>query len=176
MDLEITILSEDRERQILYRLYTESKKEIIQMNLYTKQNQTHSHRKQTLWLPKRKSGGGINQEFGTSRYKRVCVCVCVFGTSRYKRVCVCVCIQACTLSCFSHVPLFATLWIVVHQASLSMGFSIQEYWSGLPCPPPGDLPKSGIEPTSLTSPALTGGFFSTCHLGSLYICVCVYIY
>ena len=43
---------------------------------------------------------------------------------------------------------------VVHQAPLSMGFSRQEYWSGLPCPPPGDLPDSGIEPTSPESPAL----------------------
>ena len=41
------------------------------------------------------------------------------------------------------------------------GFSRQEYWSGLPCPPPGNLPKPGIEPTSLMSPALTGGFFTT---------------
>ena len=42
-----------------------------------------------------------------------------------------------------------------------MGFSRQEYWSGLPCPPPGDLPDSGIEPVSLTSAALVGGFFTT---------------
>ena len=43
----------------------------------------------------------------------------------------------------------------------SMGFSRQEYWSGLPCPPPGDLPDPGMEPTSLMSPALKGGFFTT---------------
>ena len=42
-----------------------------------------------------------------------------------------------------------------------MGFSRQEYWSGLPCPPPGDLPDPGIELTSLKSPALAGGFFTT---------------
>ena len=42
-----------------------------------------------------------------------------------------------------------------------MGFSRQEYWSGLPCPPPGDLPDPGIEPSSLASPALAGGFFTT---------------
>ena len=47
------------------------------------------------------------------------------------------------------------------QALLSMGFLRQEYWSGLPCPPPGDLPKPGIEPTSLMSPALAGKFFTT---------------
>ena len=50
----------------------------------------------------------------------------------------------------SRVRLFATLWTVAHQASLSMGFSRQEYWSGLPFPPPGDLPDPGIEPRSPT--------------------------
>ena len=54
-----------------------------------------------------------------------------------------------------------TLWTVAHQMSLSMEFSRQEYWGELPCPPPGDLPNPGIKPTSLTSPALGGGFFIT---------------
>ena len=57
----------------------------------------------------------------------------------------------CMLSHFSHVRLFATLWTVAHQALLSMGFSRQEYWSGLLCPPPGDLPHSGIESASVKS-------------------------
>ena len=48
----------------------------------------------------------------------------------------------------SHVPLFATQWTVAHQAPLSMGFSRQEYWSGLPFPSPGDLPNPGIKPKS----------------------------
>ena len=61
----------------------------------------------------------------------------------------------------SHVHLFATLWTVANQAPLSMGFSRQEYWSGLPCPLPGNLPSPGIKPTSLISPALAGGFFTT---------------
>ena len=65
------------------------------------------------------------------------------------------------LSYFSYVWLFETLWTVAHQNPLSMGFSRQEYWSGLPCPPPGDLPRPGIEPTSLMSPALAGRFFTT---------------
>ena len=47
------------------------------------------------------------------------------------------------------------------QAPVSVGFSRQEYWSGLLCPPPGDLPDPGIEPASLTSPALARGFFTT---------------
>ena len=57
---------------------------------------------------------------------------------------------ACILSCFSHISLFMTLWTVVRQARLSMGFSRQEHWSGLPCPPPGHLPHPGMEPRSLT--------------------------
>ena len=53
------------------------------------------------------------------------------------------------LSSFSHVQLCATLWTVAHQAPLSMGFSRQEYWSGLPFPAPGDLPNPEIKPVSL---------------------------
>ena len=52
----------------------------------------------------------------------------------------------CVLSRFRHVGLFVTLWTVAHQAPLSVGFSRQEYWSGLPCPPPGDLPTQGSNP------------------------------
>ena len=66
----------------------------------------------------------------------------------------------CVLSHFSHVQLSATAWTVACQAPLSMGFSRQEYWSGLPGPPPGDLPDPGIEPSFLMSPALAGGFFT----------------
>ena len=55
------------------------------------------------------------------------------------------------------VQLFATPWTVAQQAPLSMEFFMQEYWSGLPFPPPGDLPKLGIEPAS---PAFIGGFFT----------------
>ena len=61
----------------------------------------------------------------------------------------------------SHVQLFATPWTVAHQAPLSTAFSREEYWSGLPYPPPMDLPDPGIEPKSLMSPALAGGFFTT---------------
>ena len=61
------------------------------------------------------------------------------------------------LSHFSHVRLFMTLWTVARQAPLSMGFSWQEYRSGLSYPPPGDLPNPGTEPSSLKSLALAGG-------------------
>ena len=55
----------------------------------------------------------------------------------------------------------ATLWTVARQAPLSMGFFRQEYWRRLPSPSPGELPDPGIKPTSPTSPALAGGFFTT---------------
>ena len=64
------------------------------------------------------------------------------------------------LSRFSCVRLFVTSWTVSHQTPLSMGFSRQEYWSGLPCPLPGDLPDPGTVPMSLVSPALAGRFFT----------------
>ena len=57
---------------------------------------------------------------------------------------------------------FETSWTVAHQAPLSMGFARQEYWRGLPCPSPGDLPKPGIKPMA---PTLAGRFFATEPLG-----------
>ena len=84
----------------------------------------------------------------------VCVCVCV---------CACVCVYAHLLS---HVWLIATPRTVTCQAFLSMGFSRQEYWSGLAFPTPGDLPDPGIKLASLASPALAGGFFTTAPPGS----------
>ena len=81
------------------------------------------------------------------------------------------------LSHFNRVCLFATLWTVACQAPLSTGFSRQEYWNGLPCPAPGDIPNPGIEPMSLTSPALAGGFFTTSATWKAWsyvsVCVCV---
>ena len=65
------------------------------------------------------------------------------------------------LSHLSCVQLYVTLWMVAHQAPLSMGFSRQEHWSGFPCSPPGDLPYPGVKPDSLISPALAGRFFTT---------------
>ena len=61
---------------------------------------------------------------------------------------------SCVWSHFRRVWLCATLWTVACQAPLSMGFSRQEYWSELPCFPPGDLPDPKIKPTSFKSPAL----------------------
>ena len=78
------------------------------------------------------------------------------------------------LSHFSHVWFFATLWTLACQVPLYMGFSRQEYWNGLPCPPAGDLPDLGIEPTFM-SPALAGEFFTHSTIGKLHI-IKIYIY
>ena len=69
-------------------------------------------------------------------------------------------LHVCLLSCFICVCLFETLWTVACQAPLTMGFSRQEYWGGLPHPPPGDLPEPGIEFVPFTSPASADRFFT----------------
>ena len=89
--------------------------------------------------------------------------LCVFGIwsraqrrNAYMYVCVwvCVCEMSCLCVCSRYLQLFGTLWTVTHQAPLSIGFSRQEYWSGLLFPPPGDLPNSEIKLESPMSPAL----------------------
>ena len=77
-----------------------------------------------------------------------------------KHVCTCV------LSCFSRIQFCATLRTIAYQAVLSMGFSRPEYWSGLPCSPPGDLPDPRTELVSLMSPALASMFSPLALLGS----------
>ena len=69
------------------------------------------------------------------------------------------------LNHFSYVQLFTTLWSIACQTPLSMGFSRQEYCSGLPRPLPEDLPDPEIEPVFLMSPALAGVFFTTSIIG-----------
>ena len=69
-------------------------------------------------------------------------------------------LTTCVLSHFSHVWPFVTQWTTALQAPLSMGFSRQEHWSVLPFFSSGDLPDTRIKPTSLSSPALAGGFFT----------------
>ena len=95
-----------------------------------------------------------------------------FNTHTHIYVCVCM------LSGFSHVRLFATPWTVARQAPLFMRFSRLDYWSGLPCPLPRDLPDPGIKPTSLMSPALAAAS-ATCLLIYIYTCLhthtCVYM-
>ena len=91
-----------------------------------------------------------------------------FPSERQKAfVCACVCAES-----LSHVQLFLTPWTVAHQAPLSMGFSRQEYWSGLSFPSPGDLLDPGIKPTSLLFPKLAGQFFTTSTTKYLIACNC----
>ena len=73
----------------------------------------------------------------------------------------------CVCAMLSCARLFVIPWTVAHQALLSMRFSRQEYWSGLPFPPPEDLPNPGTEPGSPVSPALAGRFFTTLPPGKL---------
>ena len=80
----------------------------------------------------------------------VFICIC--------HVCVCVCVHSVARSCLTLCN------SVAHQSPLSMRFSRQEYWHGLPFLTPGELPNPGIKPTSLTSPALAGIFFTTAPL------------
>ena len=84
---------------------------------------------------------------------------------------------ACVLSHISCVGFCATTWTAALQTPLSMGFSRQEYWSGLPCPPPGDPPIPGIEPASLKSHPLAGECFTTSATTYMYIhmCICLYV-
>ena len=67
--------------------------------------------------------------------------------------------RACSVAQFC--PILVTPWTVACQVTPSMEFSRQEYWSGLPFPPPGDLLKPGTEPMFLASPAMVGSFFTT---------------
>ena len=78
-------------------------------------------------------------------------------------------LRSCACSVISIMSNSVTLWTVAHQAPLPMGFSRQEYWIGLPCPPSGDLPNPGIKLASPKSPALAGRFFTTSATSSTEI-------
>ena len=92
--------------------------------------------------------------------------ICIYTFSNYLYIYILL-----LLSCFSHVWLFATHWIVALQAPLSIEFFRQEYWSDLP---PGDLPNLGIKPMSLMSLALAGRFFTTGVTWEAPIYMCMY--
>ena len=82
--------------------------------------------------------------------------------------------RECTISWFSCIRLFLTLWTVVRQAPLSMGFSGQEDWSGFPYLPARDFLDPGVEPESLKSPALTRGFFTTSAAWEAHLYICIH--
>ena len=89
-------------------------------------------------------------------------------------------VRACMLSHFSSVQLFETLWTVAYQAPLSIEFSRQENWSGLPCLHSGDLSHPGIKPTFPATPALQVDSLPLSHWKShreiLCVCVCVCVF
>ena len=89
------------------------------------------------------------------------LCLQSFSANRFISTVFLDSIHVFVLSHFSHVSLYATLWTIASLVLQSMGFSRQEYWSGLLCPTSGDLLSPGIKPGSLTSPTLSGGFFTT---------------
>ena len=93
-----------------------------------------------------------NKTFCITGKKRKKIVEWVFG----KAFCI-----GCVCQSLSRVLLLVTPWAGACQAPLSRGFPRQEYWSGLPRPPPGDLPDPGIERRSLVCPALAAGFFTT---------------
>ena len=102
-------------------------------------------------------GGKRNLKYRKQTYERVIIYLGFFASALISTH-----ISPLRACChFSHVQLFVIPWTVAHQVPLSMGFSRQEYWSGLPGPPRGELPDAGIEPASLTSLALAGRFFTT---------------
>ena len=100
------------------------------------------------------------------RKKYICYFTKNYLCNYIHEICVCVCVCVCA----------RILWTVACQAPLSMGFSRQEYCSGLPFLLPGDLPYPGIKLTSLMSLALAGGFFTisaTWEAPRVCVCVCV---
>ena len=110
---------------------------------------------------------GLDTTEGTE-HAHVHVCMCVLQT------CTCVVfndICRVVVSVLRRAQLFVPPWTADHQAPPSMRFSRQEYCSGLPFPTPGDLPNSGIKPTSLASPALAGRFFTTEPPGESFVLI-----
>ena len=104
-------------------------------------------------------------------YIYMCMCVYIY-------IYIYIYIHACVCESSSHVWLSATPWTVACQAPLSMEFSRQEYWSGLPFPSPGDLPDPGIKPASPCIPmpsALAGGSFTTSTTWGVPINIYVYV-
>ena len=89
---------------------------------------------------------------------------------------ICLTLQSLCLCMLSHSVMSDSSWPhgLYPTRLLSMGFSRQKHWSGLPCPPPGDLPDPAIKPTSLTPPALAGRFFTTSATGNVLVYISSY--
>ena len=152
--------------------------------LSVKQKRNHRHREQTDGCKEEEVKGGMDWEVGVSRYKllhteRISNKNLHYSTENNiqylrikqqkrmfrKRMYMWMCVHV--LSHFSSIWLFVTLWTAARQAPLSMGFSRQEYWSGLPYPPQGDLPDPGIELMSPATPVLQMDSLPLSHQGRL---------
>ena len=138
------------------------------MTFWKRQNYTES-KKINAWGPRgagRRMNSGCSEQWKCSVWFRdggplTCICLaqhCATPSVDSCKLCLCVCMCAQSLS---RVRLFATLWTVALHVLLSLWFFRQEHWSGLPCPPPGDLPNPGIKPASHYVPCIAGGFFTT---------------
>ena len=110
-----------------------------------------------LSLPVTGSGEKVDYQSVVGRGKYFCDRIVICDTM----------VQGTHLCVLSHVWLFAILWTVAHQALLSTGFSMKEFWSRLLCPPPGDLPDPGIKPEFLVSPELQADFLQLEPLGNV---------
>ena len=102
---------------------------------------SHKHNMSVVSRVRGSPGTHVPQDLET------CLRMFMVALQQQKQTHLCACV-------LSHVQLFVTPCTVAHQAPLSMGFFRQEYWNGLPCPPPGDLPDPGIKPISPASPAV----------------------
>ena len=165
---------------------------MTRVKLCVKQIWNHRHREQTDGCKEEEVKGGVDWEAGVSRYKIlhtewISNKNLHYSTENYiqylmikqqkrifrKRMYMWMCVHV--LSHFSSTWLFETLWTIACQAPLSREFSRQECWSGLPCPPPGDLPDPGIELMPPVSPAFQMHSLPLSHQGRLliYVYVCI---
>ena len=151
------------------------------MKLYTKQKQTHRHRKQTYSSQRGKEGGkeqirslGLTYTFyytllySTGNYTQYFIVIYRRRESEKECLYLCVCMCVCVCVCACARMLFVIPWTVANQAPLPMGFSRQEYWNELSFPSPGDLPDPIIK---LTSPALQVNSLPLSHQGSPVCCI-----
>ena len=140
----------------------QSRIQLKRLSMHALKKEMATHSSILAWgIPGTEEPGGL-PSMGSHRVRHDWRDLAAAAASTINSVCVCVCVCSVAELC-----LFSDPWTVASQAPLSMGFSRQEYWIGLPFLTPGDLPNSGIEHASLASPALAGVFFTTSALMNL---------
>ena len=119
----------------------------------------------------------FNEKASCSKAKYSMSLKCIWLLRIKVKICLTIFVMFLSLCArFSRAQLFVIPWTVACQAPLTMGFSRQEHWSGLPRPPPGDLLDPGIEPESSLAPEFAGEFFTTEPPGRPYVCIYRHIY